>query len=103
MPLLATPADLVAYCEYAQVPQAVIDDQSIRIANSVASISAQLQASIEGTANLSNSTFLKLREVVGSDSNDEAATAGLRHLAHRNGIFKTIWQPIARNSKKRGC
>ena len=48
-PIPATPADLAAYCEYAQVPQAVVDRESQNIAQQIASAGQKLHDSIRMT------------------------------------------------------
>ena len=47
IPLPATPNDLAAYCEYTQVPQALIEDHSARIADKIESAGAKLLESIQ--------------------------------------------------------
>ena len=66
-PLTATPSDLVAYCEYAQVPQAFIETRSGQIATIVHSASLKL---VEGTRYLPDgeSVLSDLMDVVGGKS-----------------------------------
>ena len=71
-PMPATPADLAAYCEYAQVPQAVIDQQSERIATQIAAAGQKLHDSIRLTGRRRDVTLKKLREIVGCDQDAEA-------------------------------
>ena len=71
-PLPATPADLIAYCEYAQVPQSVIDRESERIAEHIYSVGMSLHNSIRLTANRQYDTLAKLREIVGCEDDAEA-------------------------------
>ena len=71
-PLPATPHDLVAYCEYAQVPQTLIDEQSQQIAARIQSSGIHLLNSIQPTTT-AQSTVAKLRSITGSD-HDQAAT-----------------------------
>ena len=73
-PLPATPTDLAAYCEYAQVPQAVIDDHSENIALRVNSAGIHLLNSIRLTHNLIAPTLAELRNVTGC--NHEPTTEG---------------------------
>ena len=73
VPMPAAPSDLAAYCEYAQVPQAVIDRKSRNIAQRVESAGMKLHESIRRTANLQGPTLQRLREVVGCERDDEAA------------------------------
>ena len=72
-PLMATPADLAAYCEYAQVPQAVIDDHSEYIARRIGDIGTRLLTSIRLTHNLSAPTLEALRNITGCDQDEQAA------------------------------
>lgn len=72
-PLRATPADLAAYCEYSQVPQAVIDEHSERIARMVESAGTKLLESIRLTRLRSAPTLERLRDITGCDD-DEPAT-----------------------------
>lgn len=73
MPLPATPNDLIAYCEYAQVPQAVIDTRSDDIAEAVRSAGRQLVSGISGLPdNTRRDVFRQLREIVGSDTDSAA-------------------------------
>ena len=71
-PLQARPSDLVAYCEYAQVPQTVIEEQSSRIAERIQSVGMQLFQSITATVQ-GIETIAKLRSVTGAEhkSRDE--------------------------------
>ena len=71
-PLSATPTDLAAYCEYAQVPQAVIDDHSERIAQRVESAGTKLLESIRLTRNRSAPTLEALRNITGCDQDEQA-------------------------------
>ena len=71
-PLAATPADLAAYCEYAQVPQAVIDRESELIAEKIASAGQRLHDSIRLTALRQRPTLDNLREIVGCHQDAEA-------------------------------
>lgn len=71
-PLPATPADLAAYCEYAQVPQAVIDRQSENIAQQIVSAGQKLHESIRATGQRKETTLQKLRDIVGCEEDTEA-------------------------------
>ncbi len=64
-PMPATPADLAAYCEYAQVPQSIIDRQSANIAARIAATGTQLLQSVCATANLAAPTLQRLYELTG--------------------------------------
>ena len=65
-PLPARPSDLVAYCEYAQVPQTVIEEQSSKIAERIQSVGLQLLQSISATVQYPE-TLAKLRGVTGAE------------------------------------
>ena len=71
-PLPAVPSDLIAYCEYAQVPQSVIDRESERIAEHIYSAGMMLHNSIQLTVNLQHATLAKLREITGCEDDAEA-------------------------------
>ena len=71
-PLVATPADLAAYCEYAQVPQAVIDRQSQNIAQQIVSAGQRLHDGIRLTGQRQRGTLDKIRDIVGCQQDDEA-------------------------------
>ena len=64
-PLSCRAEDLVAYCEYAQVPQNVIDDQSRQIAERIEASGTSLVGSIRATGILAERTLTKLRELTG--------------------------------------
>ena len=68
-PLTATPNDLIAYCEYAQVPQAVISDHSAQIANRVESAGSKILESINLTSS-SDATLSALRRITGSEHDE---------------------------------
>lgn len=71
-PLRATPFDLVAYCEYAQVPQAVISEQSKRIAEEIEAAAELLRIVLAGTKLRGAETMATLRQITGSDDDDSA-------------------------------
>ena len=71
-PMPSTPADLAAHCEYAQVPQAVIDSQSENIAQQIVSAGQKLQASIHTTGHRQQETLTRLREIVGCQEDEQA-------------------------------
>ena len=64
-PLPCRLEDLIAYCEYAQVPQTVIDDQSRQIAQKIEAAGSSLLTSIRRTGVLGERTLTKLREQTG--------------------------------------
>ena len=70
--LPATPADLAAHCEYAQVPQAVIDRQSENIAQQIVSAGQKLHESIRLTGRRQHDTLIRLRDIVGCEQDTEA-------------------------------
>ena len=70
-PLAATPQDLAAYCEYAQVPQAVIARETENIANAVKSAGETLLSSIMQTRDRAEPTLAKLRALTGSQHEHE--------------------------------
>ena len=72
-PLRATPDDLAAYCEYAQVPQAVIDRESESIARQIAAAGKKLLDSISLTATAAAPTLAALRQHTGCASDQQAA------------------------------
>ncbi len=74
-PLAATPADLIAYCEYAQVPQSVIDRESEIIAQSVYAAGNRLRNGIGETAWQGRPTLTRLREIVGGQEDLEVTCA----------------------------
>ena len=72
VPLAATPADLIAYCEYAQVPQSIIDRESENIAEHIYSAGMALHNDIRMTLNRQYATLAKLREITGCEEDSEA-------------------------------
>ena len=73
-PLPATPRDLIAYCEYSQVPQTVIEKQSEAIATRIQSAGESLLRSI-GLTSDGEKTLDRIREATGAkraqDDDDE--------------------------------
>ena len=103
-PLAATPADLAAYCEYAQVPQAVIDRQSENIAQQIVSAGQKLHDSIRLTGQRQRGTLEKLREIVGCQQDADATRTACaiwliaidlqNDLAtHSAALQAPIWKP----------
>ena len=70
-PLAATPQDLAAYGEYAQVPQAVIARETENIANRIKSAGETLLTSIMQTQGRAEPTLAKLRALTGSQHDHE--------------------------------
>ena len=72
-PLPANPTDLVAYCEYAQVPQAVIDRESEDVARQIAAAGTRLLDSIALTRD-ADKTLAALRRHTGCTTDQQATT-----------------------------
>ena len=72
-PVSAKPTDLIAYCEYAQVPQAMIEEKSNAIARNLESAGRRLNRSIGATKLLADPTFEALKKATGSSTNEQAA------------------------------
>ena len=71
-PMPASPTDLTAYCEYAQVPQAVLDRESGNIAQQIASAGHKLHNSIGMTQQRQHGTLKRLRAIVGCRQDGDA-------------------------------
>ena len=71
-PLPATPNDLIAYCEYAQVPQKLIISESGKVADMIKAAGAKLLDSIKRTG-AANETLAALRRITGSAQDEWAA------------------------------
>ena len=71
-PLAATPQDLAAYCEYSQVPQAVIDEHSQRIARRVESDGNFLLTTLFEAGNYAATSLETLGNVTGCDDDEQA-------------------------------
>lgn len=71
-PLRATPFDLVAFCEYAQVPQVVIDEQSREIAEEIETAASQLRNVLAGGKARGAGALVELRRITASNDNDGA-------------------------------
>ena len=74
-PLSTTPSDLIAYCEYAQVPQSVIDRESESIAQNVYAAGNRLLNGIGETVWQGRPTLDRLREIVGGQEDLEVTCA----------------------------
>ncbi len=72
-PLVSRPVDLVAYCEYAQVPQLEIDRQSARVAENIESLGENLLDNIESMTAIREDVLAALIEIVGASSKHDAA------------------------------
>ena len=71
-PLPATPGDLIAYCEYAQVPQKLIIEESGKVADMIKAAGEKLLTGINRTADAPN-TLAALRRITGSPQDEWAA------------------------------
>ncbi len=74
-PLVSAPADLIAYCEYSQVPQDVIERESENIAQSVYAAGNRLLNGIGATVWRGRPTLDRLREIVGGQGDLEVTCA----------------------------
>lgn len=72
-PMVARPSDLIAYCEYAQVPQLEIDRQSARVAAEIASLGSNLVDAMQLMGTNGDAILDELAEIVGAESVDDAA------------------------------
>ena len=72
-PVSAKPTDIIAYCEYAQVPQAIIEEKSDAIARNLESAAIRLKESIGAAKLLADPTFEALKKATGSSTNEQAA------------------------------
>ena len=96
-PLPCRPEDLIAYCEYAQVPQTIIDDQSRQIAGKIEAAGANLLDSIQATGLLAERTLTKLRELTGcqhpheKDPNSAVCPNTCDHDAQATRSACAIW------------
>ena len=72
-PLVSRPADLIAYCEYAQVPQLEIDRQSARVAREIESLGNSLMEEMRLMGAKGDDILDELSEIVGAESIKDAA------------------------------
>ena len=72
-PLQSLPSDLVAYCEYAQVPQLEIDRQSEKVADEIAAVGESLLTAMKFMGAKGDDVLVRLADIVGADSNKDAA------------------------------
>ena len=72
-PMVARPSDLMAYCEYAQVPQLEIDRQSRRVAVEIASLGSNLVDGMLLMGTNGDAILDELAEIVGAESVEDAA------------------------------
>ncbi len=72
-PLVSRPTDLIAYCEYSQVPQLEIDRQSARVAKEIESLGVSLTDAMRLMGAKGDEILGKLTEIVGAESTKDAA------------------------------
>lgn len=72
-PLVSRPVDLVAYCEYAQVPQLEIDAYSVRVASEIESLGVSLTDAMRLMGSKGDGILAKLADIVGADTVSDAA------------------------------
>ena len=72
-PLVSRPVDLIAYCEYAQVPQLEIDRQSAKVAEEIQSLGDNLMEAMQLMGTKGDQILGNLAEIVGADSPKDAA------------------------------
>ncbi len=72
-PLVSRPSDLVAYCEYAQVPQSEIDQQSAKVAAEIESLGTNLTDAMRLMGSKGDDILDELTEIVGAESAGDAA------------------------------
>ena len=70
---MSRPSDLIAYCEYAQVPQLEIDRQSARVASEIDSLGTSLTDAMQQMGSSGDDILDELTEIVGADSTGDAA------------------------------
>ena len=71
-PMVSRPVDLVAYCEYAQVPQLEIDRESANVARRVDSMGQALLNGVRAWTAISDDILAEMVDIVGADSVEEA-------------------------------
>ncbi len=72
-PLPATPFDLVAYCEYAQAPQVVIEEHSRLIAEEIEATSIRLLNIVSETKSRGAEAISVLKQLTATDDGESAA------------------------------
>lgn len=72
-PLASRPSDLIAYCEYVQVPQLEIDRQSASVAHEINSLGTSLMDAMRQMGSGGDDILAELGEIVGADSAEDAA------------------------------
>ena len=71
-PIDSRPVDLVAYCEYAQVPQLEIDRHSARVARHIESLGGALLNGLRAMTAVGDEKIAKLIDIVKADTAEEA-------------------------------
>ena len=71
-PIVSRPVDLVAYCEYAQVPQLEIDRHSARVARHIESLGGALLNGLRAMTAVGDEKIAKLTDIVKADTAEEA-------------------------------
>ena len=71
-PIVSRPVDLVAYCEYAQVPQLEIDRHSARVARHIESLGGALLNGLRAMTAVGDEKIAKLIDIVKADTAEEA-------------------------------
>ena len=71
-PIVSRPVDLVAYCEYAQVPQLEIDRHSARVAQHIESLGGALLNGLRAMTAVGDEKVAKLTDIVKADTAEEA-------------------------------
>ena len=71
-PIMSRPVDLVAYCEYAQVPQLEIDRESANVAKQVDATGQTLLSGIRAWKAVADDMLAEMVDIVGADSVEEA-------------------------------
>ena len=71
-PLASRPSDLIAYCEYAQVPQLEVDRQSASVAREIESLGLNLTETMRLMGTMGDGILEELVEIVGAESIEDA-------------------------------
>lgn len=71
-PLVSRPSDLIAYCEYAQVPQLEIDRESERVALHIDSLGLALLNGLRAMTAVGEDMIAELMDIVKADTAEEA-------------------------------
>ena len=73
VPMIARPSDLIAYCEYTQVPQLEIDRRSAVVATEIESLGGNLTDALRLMGTNGDAILDKLTEIVGAESAQDAS------------------------------